>query len=256
MHAKVPNRGSEDVAGYNLYTCKPEIIPARTPRYVDIGISIAAPITRLYARIALRSGLGVKGLDIGAGEVDSYYRGSIQVLLITNSDTPFQINIGDHMAQLILERIENPECILVEELSRTGRGSNGFESTGINSADLGYNEPMIVPVRLNRGTTGSAMIDSGASTQFIDLDFAVKNNLPLTFRATPETLIIIDRREAKNQLTHMCTIELTFDQHLETLTFQVTKLARWNMILGKTRLKRHNPVVDWAQNTVIFGLGS
>ena len=111
MHAKLPNRGSEDVAGYNLYTCKPEIIPARTPRYVDIGISIAAPITRLYARIALRSGLGVKGLDIGAGEVDSYYRGSIQVLLITNSDTPFQINIGDHMAQLILERIENPECI-------------------------------------------------------------------------------------------------------------------------------------------------
>ena len=255
MHAKLPNRGSEDVAGYNLYTCKPEIIPARTPRYVDIGISIAAPITRLYARIALRSGLGVKGLDIGAGEVDSYYRGSIQVLLITNSDTPFQINIGDHMAQLILERIENPECILVEELLSTGRGSKGFGSTGINSADLACNEPRIMPVRLNKDTS-STMVNRGASTQFIDLDFAVKNDLPLTLKPTPETLIIVDRREAKNQLTHMCTIELTFDQHLETLTFQVTKLARWNMILEKTRLKRHNPVVDWAQNTVIFGLGS
>ena len=112
----------------------------------------------------------------------------------------------------------------MEELPRTGRGSNGFESTGINCADLGYNEPMIVPVRLNRDTTGFAMIDSGASTQFIDLDFAVKNNLPLTLKATSETLIVVDGREAESQLTHICTIELTVHQYLETLTFQVTSL--------------------------------
>ena len=96
------------------------------------------------------------------------------------------------MAQLILERIENPKCILVEELSSMGRGSNGFGSTGINSAELGCNEPMIVPARLNKDTTGSAIIDSGASTQFIDLDFAVKNNLPLTLKPKPETLIVVD----------------------------------------------------------------
>ena len=159
------------------------------------------------------------------------------------------------MAQLILERIENPECILVDELPETERGSKGFGSTGINSADLGCNEPMIVPVRLNNNTTGSAMIDSGASTQFIDQDFVVKNNLPLTLKTKPETLIVVDGREAEKQLTHTCTLELTVDQHLETLTFQVTKLAGWNMILGKTWLKRHNPVIDWAKNTVTFGSG-
>ena len=198
MNAQLPTRGSEDAAGYDLYSCAPAIIPPRTRRLVDTGISITAPSTRLYARIAPRSGLAVKGLNIGPRVVDSDYRGPINVLLINNSDTPFQINTGDRMAQLILERIENPGCILVEELPSTRRGSNGFGSTGINSADLGYNEPMIVSARLNKDTTGSAMIDSGVSTQFIDLDFAVKNNLPLPLKPKPETLIIVDGREAEN----------------------------------------------------------
>ena len=148
------------------------------------------------------------------------------------------------MAQLILESIENPECVPVEELLKTDCGSRRFGSTGINSAALGCNELMIVPVHLNKDTTGSAMIDSGASTHFIDLDFAVKNNLPLTLKPTPETLIIIVGREAENQLTHTCTFEFTVGRHLDTLTFQVTKLAGWNMILRKTWLKRHNPVID------------
>ena len=157
------------------------------------------------------------------------------------------------MAQLILECIENPECTLVEELPSPVRESQGFGSTGINSADLGTDEPMIVPVRLNKETTGTAMIDSGASTQFIHLDFAVKNNLPLTQKPMPETLIVVDGSEAENQLLHSCTLELTVAQHLETLTFQVTKFAGWNMILGKTWLKRHNLVTHWAKNTVTFG---
>ena len=99
------------------------------------------------------------------------------------------------------------------------------------------------------------MIDSGASTQFLDLDFAVKNNLPLDLKPKPETLIVVDGREATSQLTHTCTMNLTIDQHLETLTFQVTKLAGWNMILGKTWLKKHNPVIDWTRNTVTFSSG-
>ena len=190
------------------------------------------------------------------GVVDADYRGPIKVLLINNSDILFQINVGDRMAQLFLEKIENPECILVDELLMTKRGSKGFGSTGINSADLGCNEPMIFPVRLNKDTIGSAMMDSGASTQFIDFQFAVKHNLRLTLKPKPVTLIVVFGREAENQLTHTCTLHLTVDQHLETSTFQVTKLAGWNMILGKTWLKRHNPVIDWTQNTVTFGSSS
>ena len=253
--AKLPTRGSNDAAGYDLYSCEKIILKPGTRKLVNTGISIATPSTKMYARIALRSGLSVKGLDIGAGVVDSDYRGPIKALLINNSNTPFQVNVGDRMAQLILERIENPKCMQVNALPETERACKGFGPTGINSAYLGCNEPMIVPVRLNKNTTGFAMIDSGASTQFIDLEFAVKNNLPLTLKPKPETLIVVDGRKAESQLTHTCTLDLTLDQHLKTLTFQVTKLAGWNMILGKTWLKRHNSVIDWTKNTVTFGFG-
>ena len=155
INAKLLTRGSEDAAVYDQYSCEPAIIPPRTRKLVNTGISIAAPIARLYARIAPRSGLAVKGLDIGTGVGDSDYRGLINVLLINNSDTPFQINTGDRMAQLILKGIENLECNIVAEPLSTGQGSNGFGSTGIRFADLGCNEPMMVPVSLNKDTTGS-----------------------------------------------------------------------------------------------------
>ena len=100
---KLPTRGSDDVAGYDLYSCEKMILEPGTPKLVNTGISIATPSTRMYARIAPRSGLTVKGLDIGAGVVDSDYRGPIKSLLINNSNMPFQVNVGDRMAQLILE---------------------------------------------------------------------------------------------------------------------------------------------------------
>ena len=98
INAKLPTRGSEDAAGYDLYSCEPAIIPPRTRKLINIGISIAALSTKLYARIVPRSGLAVNGLNIGAVIVVSDYRGPIKVLLINNSDTPFQIHTGDRMA--------------------------------------------------------------------------------------------------------------------------------------------------------------
>ena len=131
-HARMPTRGSESAAGYDLYCAedKSVIIQPGNRKLVDTGIVIAMdhPAT-LYARIAPRSGLSVKGLDIGAGVVDADYRGSVKILLINNSSTPFQINPGDRMAQLILERIENTECVLVDSLPVTTRGNQGFGST-------------------------------------------------------------------------------------------------------------------------------
>src|SRR4029077_14341393 len=112
--------------GYDLYSAESVIIQPRTRRLVDTGLAIAIP-PGTYARIAPRSGLSVKGLDIGAGVVDSDYRGPLKALLINNSDIPFQINQGERMAQLILEHIENPECVtVVDSLPETTRGNRGF----------------------------------------------------------------------------------------------------------------------------------
>ncbi len=93
-HARLPTKGSSDAAGYDLYCSEDQtvIIPARERKLIDIGIAIATPTgIPLYARIAPRSGLSLQGLDIGAGVIDSDYRGSIKVLLINNSDEPYYV---------------------------------------------------------------------------------------------------------------------------------------------------------------------
>ena len=71
----------------------------------------------------------------------------------------------------------------------------------------------------------------------------------------PEAFTVVDGREATAPFTHTCTLDLMIDQHLETLTFQVTKLAGWQIIVGKSWLKKHNHAINWIQNTVAFASG-
>ena len=89
--AKLPTRGNNNAAGYDLYSCEKMILEPGTRKLVNTGISIAKPSTRIYARIAPRSGLSVKGLDIGAGVVDSDYRGPIKALLFTTQTSHFKL---------------------------------------------------------------------------------------------------------------------------------------------------------------------
>ncbi len=52
-----------------------------------------------YGRVAPRSGLACKHfIDVGAGVVDSDYRGEIKVLLFNFSDKEFKVNEGDRIA--------------------------------------------------------------------------------------------------------------------------------------------------------------
>ena len=84
-----------------------------------------------YARIAPRSGLVIRNfIDVGAGVVDSDYRGEIKVVLFNHCAEDFVVQAGDRIAQLILERIETPQVKNVVALDDTDRGARGFGSTG------------------------------------------------------------------------------------------------------------------------------
>merc|ERR1712168_997801 len=107
--AVMPTRGSVDSAGYDLYAAYDAVIPVGHRKLIKTDIQIAVP-SGCYARIAPRSGLAFKhGMDVGAGVVDSDYRGNIQVLLFNldfMDNKPFEVKKGDRVAQLIIERIE------------------------------------------------------------------------------------------------------------------------------------------------------
>jgi len=102
------------------------------------------------------------------------------------------------------------------------------------SGELRLEDLLILPRLINENHSASCMIDSGASSQFIDLDFTLNLNLPLDLKKQPEDLVLANGVQYKvGQITHTCALRFTIDQYIEDLTFHVTKLAGWNIIVGK-----------------------
>lgn len=149
------SKAHEDDAGYDLYAVeKAYVTPAQvclrkssdyeneityisnvsytSPNIciVDTCLSVEIPPGHV-GLIKPRSGLAVKyGIDVLAGVIDSSYRGSIKVALISHNKE-LVINKGDRIAQLVIQKVENDFDIeYVEELEETERGPNGFGSSG------------------------------------------------------------------------------------------------------------------------------
>lgn len=127
--AVLPRYGSEAAAGLDLVSPKDVTIPSWGSALIDLGIQMAIP-SGYYGRIASRSSLALRGLEVGAGVVDSDFRGNIQVLLRNHSNNDFVIQKWDRCAQLIIEPCAHVKVTASKELSTTKRGSQGFGSTG------------------------------------------------------------------------------------------------------------------------------
>lgn len=129
--ATAPTKGSKTAAGYDIYASQHTVIPSHGQGMASTDISFTVPVGT-YGRIAPRSGLAVKhGIQTGAGVVDRDYTGEVKVVLFNHSNKDFEINKGDRVAQLILERIvDDAEIVIVESLEETERGLGGFGSTG------------------------------------------------------------------------------------------------------------------------------
>jgi dUTP pyrophosphatase len=100
---------------------------------VPTGISIALP-DGYVALVHPRSGLAIKhGVTMvnSPGTVDAGYRGELQIILI-NHDPKESVSLkrGDRIAQLVIQQVERAEFIEVENLPGSGRGADGFGSTG------------------------------------------------------------------------------------------------------------------------------
>lgn len=133
-NAKVPTRGSEEAAGYDLYAAidMPVSIPPHTTEKVGTGIACALPYGS-FGAIFARSGLATKqGLRPAncVGVCDSDYRGEYIVAVHNDTDEVKIIQPGDRIAQLVLLPFIPMMFNVVNELSNTERGKGGFGSTG------------------------------------------------------------------------------------------------------------------------------
>ena len=86
------------------------------------------------AQIRPRSGLALKnGISVinSPGTIDADYRGEIGVILVNLSDSDFEINSGDRIAQMVITKHETISWKVVEKLDDSLRGDKGFGSTGV-----------------------------------------------------------------------------------------------------------------------------
>lgn len=107
---------------------------------VSTGISIALP-RGTVAFVVPRSGLAAKhGITVvnSPGTIDAGYRGELKVILMnTDREHPFTIEIGDRIAQLIIMNYVQARFVPATTLPGSERGEGGFGSTGVSTMPNG-----------------------------------------------------------------------------------------------------------------------
>lgn len=87
----------------------------------------------LEAQVRPRSGLALKqGITClnSPGTIDADYRGEIKIILINLSNETQTINNGDRIAQIVIQKVEQIDWQLTQNINKTIRGTGGFGSTG------------------------------------------------------------------------------------------------------------------------------
>ncbi len=111
---------------------EPVILKPLERSLIPTGLFIELP-EGFEAQVRPRSGLAIKqGLTClnSPGTVDADYRGELKVILINLSNEEQQINHGDRIAQMVIQKVEQVEWLLVQDLTETQRGTGGFGHTG------------------------------------------------------------------------------------------------------------------------------
>ena len=127
--ATTPYRATPNSAGLDLCAAETYTISPGHSQLCSTAIALAIP-SGYSGQIAARSGLATKyEILVGAGIIDSDYRGEIKILIFNLGHEDFEIRIGDAIAQLIIHKILLPDLVECTTLDKTLRNTKGFGSS-------------------------------------------------------------------------------------------------------------------------------
>ena len=104
---------------------KNDIVLVPTGLFIEIPEGYEAQI-RSRSSLALKNGIFCLN---SPATIDSDYRGELKIILASLTDTPFTINHGDRIAQMVFAKVEKIDFEEVDSISDTKRGEGGFGST-------------------------------------------------------------------------------------------------------------------------------
>jgi dUTP pyrophosphatase len=130
----LPSKMTQHAAGFDLCAAvrQPVDLPPGEIRMIPCGFEMALP-EGYEAQIRPRSGLAAKfGVTMvnAPGTIDADYRGQVHVVLINLGKSPFTVERGMRIAQMLVAPVPVVELIEVRELDETPRGKGGFGHTG------------------------------------------------------------------------------------------------------------------------------
>jgi dUTP pyrophosphatase len=132
---ELPAYATEGAAGLDIRAniTEPIVLAPLERQLIATGLFVAIPMG-YEIQIRPRSGLAFKhGITVlnTPGTIDADYRGEIKVLLVNLSNSPFTIEPGERVAQMVLAKHEVLSWKTTQELPSTERGAGGFGSTGV-----------------------------------------------------------------------------------------------------------------------------
>ena len=128
----LPEYETPGAAGLDVRANADFYIHPGTRQLVPTGLFVEIP-QGYEIQVRPRSGLALKhGITVlnSPGTIDADYRGEIGVVLINHGNEPFDISVGDRIAQLVLCKVERIEWNVTSGLTGSFRGEKGLGSTG------------------------------------------------------------------------------------------------------------------------------
>ena len=128
--AKLPNYAHPGDVGLDLYSLEDYKLMPNERKVFMLGFALEFE-TGYAATVKDKSSLPKEaGLHTMAGVFDAGYRGEYNVLLVNLGAEPYEIKVGQKIAQLVIIPVIIAELAEVDELSSSSRGTGQFGSTG------------------------------------------------------------------------------------------------------------------------------
>lgn len=131
----LPHYATSGSAGLDMRACIDAALtvePGETV-LVPTGLAIHIGDADLAAVLLPRSGLGHKhGLVLGnlTGLIDSDYQGQVYISCWNRSNTAYEVQPGERIAQMVFVPVEQVQFDVVEEFDDSSRGEGGFGHSG------------------------------------------------------------------------------------------------------------------------------
>ena len=145
------------------------------------------------------------------------------------------MTVCEHVVEKVepMDSLDNVDLDVAEILENISRSKNSF----------------YLPVTLwvhGKKVQTEALVDSGATTNFIDKTFVEQNHLVTNKLASPYNVLNADGTpNVAGRITDYVRAYVEIGSHKSTHYLFVTHLGNKNMMIGYSYLHQHNPSIDW-----------